>query len=112
MAAYSCEEFACFDPKVSVTLLVRISYFHSELVKCAERLEVSCCYVCWVWGEMSGLQALIKRWAAAHPRSDAGLLGARAWTDNALCPERPVLLDQAPVSLVDCKARAQPLEPG
>ena len=40
------------------------------------------------------------------------LLGARAWTDNALCSERPVLLDQAPVSLVDCKARAQPLEPG
>ena len=43
---YICEEFACFESKVSVGLIVSISYFHSEFVKCAERLEVSCCYVC------------------------------------------------------------------
>ena len=36
----------CYPVSEEFALLVRISYFHSELVKCAERLEVSCCYVC------------------------------------------------------------------
>ena len=30
-AIYNCERFACFKSKVSVWLLVRISYFHSKL---------------------------------------------------------------------------------
>ena len=85
--------------------------FPLKVVKCAERLEVSgwlvcakCevkCLVCRL--SSSGEPQLILEVMLACSGRVPGLI-----TRSQPC----ALLDQAPVSLVDCKARAQPLEPG